>query len=716
VKYKRNIPFIKRGLEVSQISFSGGRTAASIASHGGLTQIDYYGRQGIGDVHFYKADPISAWTQLFRPTVSIDGDLHYLEFNDTRIYPFGYSSQCRLRGVAFAHGMWLLNDALVFTLDVLDKPAKAKLVFKLIHADVCARIDKSTRTWESFAMDADTGAAIASARSAYPAAAAMAKAPQPPPDGLAKKRNDLCPANVPSETWLGIVSSSSLAFRETPRDFRKFYFSSPCRKGTNAFSLVFGHQGRSAFLERLAALRTGAAKEAAGLVRNYARMTSGTKLSIKGRDGAQSLLNNVVPIIDSLKVKDLPGAMRAADSGYWVWGWDSMSFPEGLGLAGDTAILEEMLDFYRRTADPEYGISHQMRLDQKAILTMEFAAQCIYVVLLCHAYVLTGKAALLAEYLPFARWIVAKAGESEVAGSGLMKSTALYPDNPADLEQDGNDISAFDNSIYYQALRIMAELCEEVGDRDGAAEFAQKAKRSQAGFQKFYDAEQGYFVDSLSARDFSPRRHYPSYAILWLTPFAADLVKGNEKAIATFMRRNFTARHGLRMLPTWDTRFMYDGNQLGMYMPVVERFHREMMKASRDSQGIAELFDNMEWFWQQLCVPEALTCECENHGITVDNPGRKQAFAAKAWLSMFYQVAAGMNISTRGLSFSPCDSPAIDIENLCVRGKALDIEIRGRGWKIGSLRLNGKTVPAPFTIPFSALKKSNRIVIKRKQK
>jgi hypothetical protein len=712
MNYKNNIPFIKKGLEVSQISFSGGRTAASIARHGGLTMIDYYGGQSIGDTHFYKSDPISAWGMLFRPCVSIDGDLYYLEFNDTLIYPFGYSSRCRLADLAFSHGMWLLNDAIVFTLDILDKPVDAKVIFKLINTDTCTRIDKPTRTWENFAMDAKTGAAIASARSAYPAESQKLR--QIPKDGLAKKMNDLCSPNVSSETWIGVVSALELSFRETPHGFRKFYFDSPCRKGGNSISLAFGHQGRPAFLERLSALRSTAAKEADELVKKYLRMTSKAKISIKGRKTAQSLLNNVVPIIDSLKIKDIPGAMRSADSGYWVWGWDSMIFPDGMGFSGDTAFMEDMLDFYRRTADPEYGIIHQMRLDEKAILTMEFAAQCIYIVLLYRTYVLTGNMKLLEKHMPFAKWIIAKAGEDEVAGSGLMKSTTLYPDNPADLEQDGDDISIFDNSIYYQALRVMAELSEEVGNSADAADYTRKALRTQAGFQKFFDKKQGYFVDSLSAKDFSPRRHYPLYAILWLTPFAAELVKGNEKSIIRFMKRNFPARHGLRMLPKWDTRFMYDGCQLGMYMPCIENFYREMMKIGRDSKEIARIFDNMEWFWNQVCVLEALTCECENHGVTLDNPGRKQAFAAKAWLNMFYQIAAGLNISIRGLSFSACDSPEITIEKLCVRGKTLDVEISGRGWKIGSLLLNGKAVLAPFTIPFSDLKKSNRIVIKRK--
>ncbi len=711
MKYKQNIPFIRHGLEVSQISFTGGRTVASLANHGGLTQIDYYGRQALGDVRFYKSDPISAWSMLFRPCVAIDGDVFYLEFNDTQVYPFGYSSRCKLAGVTLSHGMWLLNDAIVYTLDISEKPRGAKVTLKLIQTDISTRIDRPSRSWLGFEMDTRSGAAIASATSTYP----DAPPPEKPKDGLAKKMNNLCTPDISSVTWLGVVSSSELSLRITPHAFRKYYFDSPCVSKSSAMALVFGHGAKEEFLHRLEVLRSDARREAKRLVKRYMSALSGTSISIKGREAAQSLLNNVPMIIDAMKVKDIPGAMRAGDSGYWVWGWDSMNYLEGLGLAGDTHFLEDILDLYRRTAHSEYGITHQLRLDLESILTMEFAAQCIYIIVLYQAYALTGKKELIEEYLPFARTLVARAGKCEVGDSGLMRGTSLYPDWPADLEQDGDDISVFDNSIYYQALRALSELLVEVGHHDEASELSQLAERTLKGFRRFYDEEQGYFVDSLSAKDFSMRRHYPLYAILWITPFARDLVRGLEKPVSKFMKRNFPARHGLRMFPKWDSRFMYDGCQLGMYMPVIEQFHREMMKWGRDSKEIAAMFDNMEWNWNQIRVPEALTCECANHGVTADNPGRKQAFAAKAWLNMFYQVAVGLNISTRGLSFSPSDSEEISIKNLHVRGATLDIELRGRGWKIDTVLLNGMPIAQPSMIPFSHLRKRNRVVIQRKK-
>ncbi|MFA6291803.1 MAG: hypothetical protein WC637_08485 [Victivallales bacterium] len=710
--FKKDIPFIKKGLEVSQISFSGGRTAASIANHGGITHINYYGAQRFRDVIFYKGDQISAWAQLFRIVADIDGNSHTLDFRKTRIYPFGYSSRCKIGEIELEHGMWLLNDAIVFSLKIRRNPAGSKIVFKLIHADVCVRVDKPTRAWEDFSYDSKNGIAVASACDSYPEETIRqekAKAHLT----LAQRGTAFNPEPAQAETLIGITTDHGLHFRDTTERFRKYYFSTDCVQDEAYMVLGFGHQEREAFLRRLETLRSSAASEVAVLLAGHkARMASQPQISI-GQKTVQSLFMNVSTFLDSLKVKDLPGGMRAADSGYWIWGWDSMVYADALGLCNDSSFLIEMLDFYRKTADPELGVFHAMTLDRRPFLSMAFNAQCLYAVMLYYAYVFTGDRKMLSEFLPFAQWVVGKAGDAEETGTGLIKGVSLYPDHPEDLEQDGNDFSVFNNSIYYQALKVMAELALESGDKAAAAGYTAKARKTLAGFQRFYDSDKGYFYDSISSKDFSPRQHYPLYAILWVTPFAGDLVADNAAAIAKFMRENFPVKHGLRILPKWDSRYMYDGSQLGMYMPVIENFHREMMKSEHDSESLTAMFENIEWFWEQLCIPEALTCEYENHGITVDNPGRKQLFCAKAWLSMFYHVAAGINFTVDGISFSPSGSGEISIKDFSVRGREIDIEISGRGWEIGSLSLNGNPVLSPFTIPFSALEESNTVKLLR---
>jgi len=686
--YKNNQPFIKNGLEASQISFSGGRLAASIGKHGGITHINYYGNQRFGDVIFYKADPISAWAFLYRPAVQINGKMYILEFNNTSIFPFGYSSSCSFEGIEFGHGLYLLNDAMVFRLNVTVNPDRREVTFMLINTVTCTQVDKPTRTWSEIEVSDDATSAFCSVVDSY-SPETVKQETEEAQHTLAQAGSYYSPPVAESKIWIGVTANSNIEFRKNPsiEGLHKHYFSSECQSDENYFCLLFSHEDKERFNKRAIELQETAADEISELVNQYNAKISQPDIVIENKT-VQSLLMNTGPFLNSLKVPDIPGGMRAADSGYWIWGWDTMVHSEAFGFANDSDYLREILEFYKKTADPEWGIFHEMLIDQRPCLSMAFSAQCLYAITLYHAYVFTGDKKLLHEYFPFAKWILDKAAEAEVGQSGLIEGVALYPDHPEDLEQDGNDLSSFNNSIYYQALKAMVELADEAGDHETAANFQTRAERTCSGFQHFYDSEKHYFYDSISSVDFCPREHYPVYAILWLTPYAKDLIGGNVNSIARFMGENFPARLGLRLLPTWDTRFMYDGSQLGMYMPVVENFHREIMNAAGDVTSIDALFESMQWFWEQLCIPEALTCEYENHGMTPDNPGRKQAFCAKAWLAAFYHIAAGINISTKGISFTACNTFNTSIKNLKVRDSCIDIAITGEGGMISELSLN----------------------------
>lgn len=95
------------------------------------------------------------------------------------------------------------------------------------------------------------------------------------------------------------------------------------------------------------------------------------------------------------------------------------------------------------------------------------------------------------------------------------------------------------------------------------------------------------------------------------------------------MVKKFSTRHGCRILPLDDSAFLRDGNQLGMYMPSTERFYRVMCHAINPDWNLEKFKSDLIENWELLTLPEALTCEYENHGITPDNPGRKQFFTLK---------------------------------------------------------------------------------------
>ncbi|MFZ2653608.1 MAG: hypothetical protein WAX69_01710 [Victivallales bacterium] len=668
---KDGVPFFKTGLPHGQVSFSGGRIATNLAEHGGLTRIIYFGGQHLGAVEFFNVgDVLSGWHKLYRIFAVIDGKMFFPTFSNTLIYPHGYTSECTLDNVRFKHSMALLNDTIVLSCEVLKNPGNKKIQLKLVNNDACNQVAKTGREWKERAFDCKLNALIQKVMDSAP----------PKKDGdeealTQKAVNSQC-ETATAVTTFGISSTSKLSCRMTPDVFKKTYLETEPFKKTCSFYLLFAPE--SSFDKRLLELKRDLDAELRRLDAGFQiRMKDQPSINV-GDKLVESLFAMCGSAIDSMKVKDMPGGMRAADSGYWVWGWDSMVHSDAILLWGDRQFVQDMLKFYRDTASPTHGIAHAFTTTCKPFLAMAPAAQTLYCVMLYNHFLYTGDKRILQEYFSFSENILERALKDAVGNSGLYGGVSLYPDFPEHLEQDGHDISVFNNGIVYQALRCMAALSAQLGQKEKAARLEEKAARLKKAFLfHFYDQGKGFFVDSVSAKDFTRRYHYPSYAILWLTPFAGELIDGVEKPVARFMRENFKHARGFSMLPKWDTRFMWDGNQLGMYMPVVERFYWEAQKQAGVKVDTDWWFNLLGWFWNQLTIPEALSCEAENEGVAVDNLGRKQAFCAKGWYSIFIHDMAGVefHLGSPEITISPMASREINISNLKFRKKKLSIRI-----------------------------------------
>lgn len=371
-----------------------------------------------------------------------------------------------------------------------------------------------------------------------------------------------------------------------------------------------------------------------------------------------------------------------------------------------------MLRLFHSFADPELGIPKLVTTTMKPLSGAERVEQCLFITAFYHYYCHTGDRALLRELYSFLMWLMDKCLEKEVRGSGLIEGIGM-PDFPMDM--DGHDLCSSGNSIAYQALKTMVALARESDDAASAERYERQARKCRDSFLRhFYDPRKGYFVDSLSSRDFSKRRHYPVFAILWVTHFAADLLGDHAADISAFQARNFTRPHGIGgMIPTWDTAYPADGNQLLAYYPSwSEMFYRNTMRRAGRVKELEKWFDDVDWFWRQNTLPEGFTYDAENEGFTVDNPGSKQAFGGQAWYSVFFTAILGLVIDEQGLTLSPTPvRRRIAVRNLVVRGKRVDIVLTGKGGRPGVL-LNGRRLAGQeIRIPFSALKARNTITM-----
>lgn len=705
--FKDNIPVTEQGLDnIKAVCFSGGRVSADMASHGGLFNIRYFGKQRFCGTNIFQADPLSCWVELLRLYAVINGDVYYLETNDTEIFPYGYRSRCKAAGIKMEHELILLNDSLRFRIKITDNPNNSEVKIRLVINETCARVSPSFRNWSDFSFFAGKNLLSVVVTDTY----APDEKGKEDPVALAQQKGFYNRQTDSARIFVGITADQPLEFVTTPKTFKRHQLTTVSNIETVIFTIQFA-DSESAFESKMKLVSAHAGQQCDAFLTGWAAdRERQTTISCRDRT-VQSMLANVMGVIDSLKVKDLPGGMRAADSGYWIWGWDSMVYADALLLGGDHEFVLEMLEFYCQTAHRELGIFHAMTLDMTPHLAMAPAAQTLYCITLYFYYIHTRNREVLDKYFGFAATVITRAERDEVKDSGLLEGVGLYPDYPEDLDQTGRDISIFNNSIYYQALRAMAVLARISGRDETSEIYMRKAENCRLGIFKYlYDADKGYFYDSVSSIDFTPREHYPVYAVLWISRFAKELVKEQAAEIADFMVDNFPARHGCRILPKWDKGFMKDGNQLGMYMPVVERFFREMMLSSGRIEHLRSWFETVTWFWNQNVFPESLTCRAENHQLTVDNPGRKQGFAAKSWYSIFCEVICGIHISENGIEISPSPlADGVDISNLRFADKTLAIAyLKSEKGQRGQLVLNG-TVCGSHHIDYGSLEQENEI-------
>lgn len=691
--YKNDIPTVAEGFGFPQDKFVNGRTTVTVAAHGGITSIKYFGEM-LSKAELFAADKVSAWTQCFRCYAVIDGKPYHLRLSSTGFYPFGYVSTVRLGEIRLCYSFCVVNDGIIQRVTVLKNPKNRKLVFRMRFHDACIRVAKPGRRWKGMAWDEGAEAFIATVS-------------DPETDA-----NEIL-------THVGISSDSPERNPFARLHDKNFMciLESPVDRDGCSFFVLFSND-RATFSRRLAALRLSAAEESDKLFNTFRKELSSAPRIAYSDPAVCSAAHTAVPCVELMSIPGERGAIRASQD-YGIWGWDSMVYADSFIVAGKGGIVADMLDFYKRTSDPDKGVFHACSMRMKPTHVMAFGAQCLYPVMLYYHNAFTGDADTLSRYYGFSLWIMEKCAEEEVEGTGLTRGLSFFPDHPKLCGENGDDLSAVNNSIYYQALRAMEQLAAKLGDTGNSSVFRERAARCRKGFMKYlFDKKRGYFIDSVSASTFEKRLSYPRWAIMWITPFAYELVCYHITEISRFMRREFVFERGLRMLGLGDMAYDADGNQLAAYYPPLDAYYFSVMKFARNSEELKRLPKLMRMYWDEHSYPEGFTECASDEWLTIDNPGCKQAFTAKSWYVSSVYALAGIEFDSAGITISTAFAgpELVSLKNISFRNRKVSIIFEGAGVHVSSIYLNGTELKGTRLIGVEKLLANNRITVKRSSK
>lgn len=371
--------------------FANGRLSAAVGAHGGLLEVNWWGEQHGGAGRFFAGDAQSAWVKLLRVCLRLGEQRFHLPLERTELLPFGYRSRCTVAGVAVAHELLLLPDALVLRARVTGNRQRLPVRFEMVHMESCTAVGGGHRTWGEFAFAAADNALVASCRDLNPPRTpdhqALAQA------GLRLRQ----PESPDATTWIGIGSDAPLEVRRGFHARSKHYLASRPLEGADAAYVVAFATSRAGLSARLAALRSGVHGECAALLAGYRRRLRARPRVSVGDPVLDSAFGQYPELIEALRIGDRPGAVRADAGHYFVWGWDCMTALVPWCLANDAGAAAQQLRFIREAIDPELGIPHRFTSTFQPALKAPFPAQCQFIASLYHYLSTTGDLAARAR-------------------------------------------------------------------------------------------------------------------------------------------------------------------------------------------------------------------------------------------------------------------------------------------------------------------------------
>lgn len=419
---------------------------------------------------------------------------------------------------------------------------------------------------------------------------------------------------------------------------------------------------------------------------------------------------------ESLKTRDVPGAIRAQSTHYWVWGWDSMTSNDCSVYWGDLEFVGQMLDCMETHSDPEIGIAHAFMRDMSVCdAAAPPPAQGMYITLL-DLYAQAGGD--WKKHYPFARKIFETIAASEVRDIGLCRGTSLYPDFRSLIKETGNDISAFNNTVSYCAIRSMEQLARKMEDDGTAGTAAALAQRMQEGFEKLlYNPAMGFIDSSIEADTYEQRSVPSNNAVKWENNFCGELIAAHARDYLAFYEKHLVSPAGLRPLPEWHECYDIDANQLHCWWPVMSELYIRLINRFDRPDLMKQYIGWIEYWSQRLTCPEGISCYDNVKEVPFDPwnclCGIWHGYSIRGFYNAVVHGFVGVDFDQEGFHIYPYSGEEVSLTGLHFGERTFDITVKGSGPTVTHVKINGQDFGAVTTIPLVVFELQNTVEIVR---
>ncbi len=673
---QKGIIYSEDGLPYEPRWFCDGRMAFEVDDQG-IRQLDYFGAESKGNYMIFKK---RFWDGI-RLFLNKQGVRGALRPHKCQIMPFGFSSESE----ECNYGIYTAGDCLfvvvhpAFDCD-LDVEFYDDTVFRPeTHQYSGIGLSGPKREWKKFYME----------------------------DG--ELQTSFSENGV--ETYLAFSSNTSLRFRQTPKNTKYTLTMEALIAGREyvlALSISNGktktYKGYQELIKKQFARYEKVAERMPVLQSPHPKLNQFFELA---------------PMYhESLKTTDVTGAMRAQSTHYWVWGWDSMTSNQACFYWGDTEFMGQMLDCFENHAHPEYGIAHAFnhKMEMSGNTAAPPPAQGMYITML-DMYRQAGGA--YQKHYAFATKLIETIFATEVRDTGLCIGTSLYPDHRALIRETGNDISTFNNTVSYCAVKSMEQIAKQMGDEEMRERCRQFADRMQTHFDTILFNEEIGFIDSSVEADTYEKRNVPSNnAVKWENNYCGDLVQKRAEEYLKFYETYLVSPAGLRPIPENNACYDSDANQLHCWWIVMSEFYTRLINQFDRPDLVKQYIGWVEYWSERLMCPEGIPCYDNDSEVPFDNwnclCGIWHGYSIRGFYDSIVHAYVGVDFDENGMNFYPYSGEEVTLYNLHWGERTFDVFMKGSGTSVEMVHLNGKNIGSVRSIPYHILETHNRIEVIRK--
>ncbi len=512
-----------------------------------------------------------------------------------------------------------------------------------------------------------------------------------------------------AETFIAFSSNKTLTFRQTPKNTKYVLTLNDLKAGEETVLCIGISNGATSTFAGY--------KEA--IEKQYARYNAVAEKApvLKSSHPLLNQFFELAPMYhESLKTIDVKGALRAQSTNYWVWGWDTMTSNNCAFYWGDNKAIGDMLECFEKYSHPELGIAHAFGLDMSVSdSAAPPPAQGMYITLL-DLYRISGGD--FSKHYAFAKKLIQSIFNSEVNNTGFCIGTSLYPDHRGLVNETGNDISAFNNTVSYCAIRSMEKIAKAMGDNEMQEKCKAFADRMLLNFENIMYNEQIGFIDSsVEATTYEKRNVPTNNAVKWENNYCGELVEKRGEEYLKFYEENLVSPSGIRPVPEWCEAYDADANQLHCWWTVMSEFYTRLVNKYDRPDLMKQYASWVEYWTEKLMCPEGVSCYDNEFEVPYDNwnarCGTWHGYNIRGFYNSIVHAFVGVDFDENGLNIYAYSGEELELNNLHFGEKTFDIKMNGSGKNVLKLVLNGEDLGAVSNIPFEKMGSQNTVEVTR---